>query len=470
VSTWAHRLIEQLEDVDFVLMALTDDPSLPLRFEPPSNVVEFRPLPLWGLRDAWELRRHRAPAGWGSELRIGFVEPLRRLLDALLAPEDDPLELGAALHALHRYFVARDFDAAFRSRAAWEVLNDAIERDFPALALSYGYPHARATPLDRVTAARRLRHWLFPLAAELPEVDVAHATMAGSCGVVAAVVKLEQGARFVLSEHGIHLREAYLAESIDGDSLFTKVFRLHFARAATALAYALADLVAPCCDYNTRWESRLGVPTERLRTIYYGVDGAACDAYASRESQTIAWAGRIDPLKDVETLLRAAASVLTERPDVTFRLVGDAPPGNEEYLARCLRLHDRLGLGEGVRFEGYTEDPGVVLAAADIVVLSSISEGFPFVTLEAMARGRPVVATAVGGVPEQLAGAGELVRPGDSDALAAAILRLLADPARRVALSEAALDRAHTRFSLQRFRAAHRALYDGLPRQVENAA
>ncbi len=469
VSTWAHMLLQQLDDVDFVLLALTDDPSLPLRFEPPANVVELRTVPLWGLRDAWELRRRPAPAASPREL-VYFAEPLARLLARLLGPEDDPLELGAALHALYRFFTVHDFDAAFRSRIAWEVLNHAIERDFPDLARSLGYTHARATPQDAVAAARWLRHWLVPLAAELPEVDVAHATMAGLCGVVAAVVKLEYGAGFVLSEHGIYLREAYLAEAADGRSLFAKVFQLRFARATTALAYALADRVAPCCDYNTRWERRLGVPSERLRTAYYGVESAACDAQAHAGAPVIAWAGRIDPLKDVETLLHAAASVLAERPDATFRLVGAAPPGNEEYLARCLQLHKQLGLGESVRFEGYRADPGAVLAAADIVVLSSISEGFPYVTLEAMARGRPVVATAVGGIAEQLAGAGELVRPRDAAALATAILRLLADPARRAAFSEAASERASSIFSMQRFRATHRGLYDGLPGAREAAA
>jgi glycosyltransferase involved in cell wall biosynthesis len=472
VSTWAHALIEQLDDVDFVLMALTDDPSLRLRFELPGNVVELRTLPLWGLRDAWELRRRPAPIAREGELRRNLARPLRVLLEQVLSPRDDPGTVGEALIALHRFFQARDFDEALRSKTAWQALNGTATRGFPAAARSYGYPDARATPEDVVTAARRLRHWLFPLAAELPEVEVAHATMAGLCGVVAAVAKLEQGARFVLSEHGIYLRESYLAESADGDSLFAKVFRLGFARATTALAYSLADVVAPCCAYNTRWERRLGVPAERLRVAYYGVSceaGEPAGAGASvsltershGSSPVIAWAGRIDPLKDVETLLHAAAIVLAERPEAVFRLVGSAPPGQEEYHARCLRLRDELGIVDGVHFEGYHASPGAILASADVVVLSSISEGFPFVTLEAMARGRPIVATAVGGLAEQLGRAGELVRPRDAKALAEAILGLLADDERRATLAEAAARRASERFSLEGFRETHRALYQG---------
>ena len=477
VSTWAHLLIDQLDDVDFVVMSLTDDPSLPLRFDLAGNVVELRSIPLWGVRDAWELRRHPAPIARESELRNEFAEPLKSLLEQLLSRHDDPSTLGEALHALHGFFVRRDFDAAFRSRVAWDVLTGTVTRVFPAVAHTYGYEDARAAPHDVVTAARELRHWLFPLASELPKVDVAHAAMAGLCGVVAAVAKLEQGARFVLSEHGIYLRESYLAESADSGSLFAKVFRLGFARATTTLAYRLADVVAPCCEYNTRWERRLGASADRVRTAYYGIKPVGetqrsgierssphlCDPEltATRPAApVIAWAGRIDPLKDVETLLHAAARVLAARPDATFRLVGSAPPGNEDYLERCLRLRERLGLGQAVRFEGYNANPGSVLAAADLVVLSSISEGFPFVTLEAMAHGRPVVATAVGGIEEQVAGAGELVRPGDADALAKAILSLLDDPERRIALAEAATQRANDRFSVEQFRETHRSLYE----------
>ena len=106
------------------------------------------------------------------------------------------------------------------------------------------------------------------------------------------------------------------------------------------------------------------------------------------------------------------------RPDVRFLLYGAAPPGNERYHALCMELYDELGLANNVSFEGFSSNILEAYARANLVVLSSISEGFPFSTLEAMLCGRAVVATAVGGVAEQItADCGRVVRPRDPDAL-----------------------------------------------------
>jgi glycosyltransferase involved in cell wall biosynthesis len=231
----------------------------------------------------------------------------------------------------------------------------------------------------------------------------------------------------------------------------------------TQLAYTYADVVAPCCDYNHRWEGRVGVDAQRIRTAYYGVDA---DLYAPKErplaeTPVVAWAGRIDPLKDVETLLRAAAVVHQARPEVRFLLYGSTPPGNERYEERCLKLHADLGLKGVVSFEGFSANVVEAFAQADLVVLSSISEGFPYSTLEAMLCGKPVVATGVGGIAEQVTpDCGRVVRPRDPQALGAAVLDVLSDPEVYGALSRAARERATSVFGMERFRATHRSIYD----------
>src|SRR6185436_6580716 len=143
----------------------------------------------------------------------------------------------------------------------------------PVLAESTGYTVSRVSFGNLTSASQWIYHWLFPLSQPLPEVDVAHATMAGLCSLIAIVCKLEQGAGFVLSEHGIYLRESYFAEHRASRSLFGKMLKLAFARRMSELAYAYADVVAPCCDYNQRWELRVGADASRLQTAYYGVDG-----------------------------------------------------------------------------------------------------------------------------------------------------------------------------------------------------
>jgi glycosyltransferase involved in cell wall biosynthesis len=319
------------------------------------------------------------------------------------------------------------------------------------------------------TAFQWLYRWLFPLARPLPEVDVVHAAMAGVCSIVAVAAKLEHGAGFCLTEHGVYLRERYLAEGDRRDSYFLKLLALRFARRMTEMSYALADQISPCCDYNQRWELQVGAEPAKLETIYYGVDGVqyAAEPHAPNTPDTVVWVGRINPLKDVETLLRAAAQVVRQRPDVKFLLYGSAPAEDADYYQRCLALHAELQLQETVTFCGYTDRPAAAYNSGDIVVLSSISEGFPYSTLEAMLCGRPVVATAVGGIPEQIEGAGIAVEPRNPEAMAQGILTLLEDPSLCRALGVAARERASSRFAARRFSGAHYTTYRRLSRRSE---
>ena len=102
--------------------------------------------------------------------------------------------------------------------------------------------------------------------------------------------------------------------------------------------------------------------------------------------------GRLDPIKDQATLLRAVRVVCDRKPGFRLDIVGDGPSRPELESLRA-----ELGLGEAVAFRGYQEDVRPFLSAADFFVLSSISEGISIALLEAMAAGLPAVATDVGG-------------------------------------------------------------------------
>ncbi len=470
VSTWCHALTHGLPEVDFTLIALARDPLVESRFELAPNVVEFRTIPLWGVRNAWELgpdRRIRAVRGrvrssGETAIATGFIPPFTTVVRELLGASRDDTELAVAIHAIHRFFLEHDFDATFRSRAVWDSFCAEVASIFPTAAERSGYPATQATLADLTAGLGWLYHWFFPLAEPLPRPDVVHTAMVGSCTLLAVAVKLEHGSAFLLSEHGIYLRERYLAEHASTASLFRKLLLLGFARRMTELGYSLADVVSPCCDYNRRWELRNGARAEVIETAYYGLEPRrpAAAAKPNGSGPVVVWAGRIDPLKDLETLLRAAALVVAVRPDVHFRLFGSAQPGREWYFRRCLGLHRELGLEDAVCFEGFRTDTAGAIAEADLVVLSSISEGFPFSTLEAMHSGKPVVATAVGGVCEQVPpSCGITVEPRDPQAFADAILAVLGDPDACAERGRAALERAETLFSVGQFRSTHRSLY-----------
>ena len=166
--------------------------------------------------------------------------------------------------------------------------------------------------------------------------------------------------------------------------------------------------------------------------------------------------GRLVPVKGVETLLRAFAAALREQPDLRLDIAGDGPlRGELESLAAG------LGLGDSLRFLGRVEGIGAEMEQAAAIVVPSLGEGFGMVALEAAERGRPVIASAVGGLPEIVddGRTGVLVPRGDVPALAAAIVDLVRDPSRAAAFGRAARERAFAEFSLDRCADRTDALY-----------
>jgi glycosyltransferase involved in cell wall biosynthesis/protein-tyrosine-phosphatase len=135
--------------------------------------------------------------------------------------------------------------------------------------------------------------------------------------------------------------------------------------------------------------------------------------------------GRLSPVKGHAHFVRAARLIAEKEPAARFLIVGDGPLRSE--LESCAR---RLGIGDACLFVGARQDVYDLVAAMDVFVLPSVDEGIPMALLEAMALETPVVATAVGGVPEVVAhrATGLLVRSGDEPGLAEASLELIRDP------------------------------------------
>ena len=238
----------------------------------------------------------------------------------------------------------------------------------------------------------------------------------------------------------------------------------------------LADhVVAVSADLQTSLARDFARPS---RVIHNGVDGtrfrAASDDPAVRartrlalgcaEGDFVVGTGVVlSPQKGVTHLLGAAKRVLARAPDARFLVAGEGP--NRPELERQAAA---LGLGDRLRFVGYRRDIPDFLSALDLYVLPSLWEGLPLSLLEALAAGKPVVATAVGGNPEIVEDGvgGRLVPPRDEAALADAILRVRGDEALRRAVSERNRARFERHFSLEAMLAGHETLYDELARRA----
>jgi hypothetical protein len=295
VSTWCRNLITGLPAVDFHILALVAKPDLAPLFVLPTNVSALTTVPIWGVRDALETReplrladlrrRHRTPDR--QALVDGLARPLRELVEALFSDSADPFALADNVNALHEFFLAHDFDSSMRSGAAWDAFAAGAQTTFPAAARAAGYGDVSISISDVLTGLHWLCHWLLPLSRPLPEVDVAHATMAGECILPAVAAKLHQGAGLVFSEHGVYVREVYLREAANEGRLFLKLLKIGFAVRTSEMAYAVSDEISTCCDYNKRWA--FGSRASRVQTIHYGLDPIA--ATSSLPSPSAGWLG-----------------------------------------------------------------------------------------------------------------------------------------------------------------------------------
>ena len=165
-------------------------------------------------------------------------------------------------------------------------------------------------------------------------------------------------------------------------------------------------------------------------------------------------AGRLDSWKGFDVMLDAVPAILDRHPTATFVLVGGAHKFNASHAAALREQAQRLNLDGRVRLVGYQENPEEWMQAMDVFVHGSRSEPFGMVVIEAMALGKPVVASAEGGPTEVITpGIDGLLSPyGDPDALAQSILQLLDDPELRSRVGSAARERAQD-FTVRRYAA-----------------
>lgn len=257
--------------------------------------------------------------------------------------------------------------------------------------------------------------------------------------------------RVVFTEHGRLSDAAPSAKRRFGNRLFRKFSSDVFAVSEDVKQHLVGEGFAP----------------DAVGVIYNGIDVGPLPSPAARsdarrrlgvsdEVFVIGTIARLDPVKDLGTLIEAAA-LLALNVDAMVVVVGDgAERGTLEALA------GRLDIAPRIRFLGHRDDAREWLAGCDVYVNCSISEGVSLTILEAMAAGLPVIATRVGGTPEVVdESCGRLVPARDAKALASALSDLAREDARRHTLGTAARGRVEARFTLERMVGAYRDVYAG---------
>ncbi len=458
VSTWCDALLRNTPDVRWTLLPLMMNPHIEQKFDPPSNVRKIVTVPLWGIEEPSEFNSD-IPFGqlYDRKRRTGtdviereFLPPFRELLRIICFDPGDSAALGNVFVALEDYFRKRDYNETFKSRPVWLAFKQIVEecaRSLTTRNVRPGPKHQMPSLFDLTECLRWLYHFLIVLAVRVPKTDVTHATAAAFCGIPCITARVRNRTPMLLTEHGVYLREQYLFLSRFHRLFFCKQFLINLITAVVRANYHFADIVAPVCHYNTRWEVAHATPQHKIRVIHNGVDPDffAASPKLHGDPHVVATA-RIDPLKDIETLLRVAARMKSTHPRVKFTVYGSV--ADEAYHRRCLALRRHLGVEDTVSIGTATTDVVAAYRDADVVLLTSISEAFPYSVIEAMSCEKAVVASDVGGVGEALEGCGVLVKPRDDERFAVEVAKLLDDHHLRLRLGAKARARVLDDFRL----------------------
>ena len=289
---------------------------------------------------------------------------------------------------------------------------------------------------------------------EVPDVVHTHTAKAGALGRLAALLfnatrRRRRRCVVVHTFHG-HVLEGYFGPVAE------RVVRVLERTLALVTDRIVAISPIQSRDLATRF--RIGSPAKivtiplglQLDTLLTLEPGAADDREElsiPRDDVVIGFVGRMVAIKSLPTLITSFAGIVQQQANVTLMLVGDGPLRREiEALAL------RLGVSSRVRFCGWREDLARVYATMDICALPSLNEGTPVALIEAMAAGRPVVATRVGGVPDVVddGKTGLLVPAGDVESLTTAILGLARDAETRRRYGAAGREHVKLRYTVDR--------------------
>lgn len=246
--------------------------------------------------------------------------------------------------------------------------------------------------------------------------------------------------------HGYHGRDAAGAHGFDWKRRLLGRWITRFVDAVVVLTR----------NMGSEYERDFGAPRGGLRVIPNGValPDQPCRVRSADDPYRVLAVGRLDPVKDYPSLIRAFAAMDGRSPEDRLVIVGDGPERE-----RLESVASESGVGDAVELPGMIRDTAAQYASADVFVQSSIYEGMSNTLAEAMAAGLPVVATSVGGNPDVVGDAGVLYGAGDEAGLSRQLAEFRRDTAAARSLGERARERVATEFSYDRMIGSYEGLY-----------
>ncbi|MEK2632237.1 GT4 family glycosyltransferase PelF [Pseudomonas aeruginosa] len=471
VSSWVNQLILGLPDLTFSVFFIggQKDAYGKRHYPIPDNVLH--------------IEEHFLETAWSSpnpQTRQGSSETEKALRD---------------LHRFFHYLETPDVEEGDAARPARRGPHR--PRGLSPQQGQLGGDHRRLRALLHRSVLRQLlltlRSMQAPVfmlaeaARRMPRARMLHSISTGYAGLLGCILQRRWGCRYLLSEHGIYTKErkidlaqaSWIAENpdeqlstgLDAEVSYIRRLWIRFFERVGLLTYRAANPIVALYEGNRQRQVLDGAEPRRTRVIPNGID---LDAWAGALERrppgippVVGLVGRVVPIKDVKTFIRAMRGVVSAMPEAEGWIVGPEEE-DPDYASECRSLVASLGLQDKVKFLGFRRI-GEVLPQLGLMVLTSISEAQPLVILEAWAAGAPVVSSDVGSCRELIEGAdaedralgraGEVVAIADPQATSRAILALLRNPQRWQAAQAVGLQRVERYYTEALMLGRYRGLY-----------
>jgi glycosyltransferase involved in cell wall biosynthesis len=464
VSAWVHDLIESLPELSFSLVCVQPrHAELTPKYNLPKNV-----------RELVNVRLQELPKGT-NKVPDEFFPRIKAHVQSIQAGEGRLSDLKGVLNLLRKHPDV-GYQVLLNSEQAWKMMLEIYEESQPESSF-----------IDFFWSWRALMGGFFSLLlADMPKAKIYHSISTGFAGALAARMHVEKNIPSLLTEHGIYTNERRIEISMadwiedeapvnlgihhnvhDLRSLWMNCFASY-----AHMCYEASNPIITLFSGNQKPQMEGGADPRRLKVIPNGIDFDRFSAVSHQpaERPTVAFIGRVVPIKDVKTFIRACAMVRKQLPNLDAYIIGPTDE-DPDYFNECKQLATHLMLDNTIEFTGkvVVED---YLPKVDLVVMTSISEAQPLVLLEAGAAGIPSVVTDVGACRELVLGAdseepplghgGAVTGLASASETAAAMIDLLTNAEHYAAASKNIRRRVQTYYRKEQQIGAYRDLYRSL--------
>jgi len=473
VSSWVHNLIEALPEFSFCLIAISassDTRSEP-KYDIPPNVHTFVET---FLQDVVVNNKPVVQRGKKKD----FWKTLEKFWSAPLAEKSQYYNTIIDGMAIDDKRILNSRGLLY-SREVWEIITRQYEKQCP-----------NASFMDYFWTWRFIQLPILQmLNTDIPPARVYHTVCTGYAGLVGIVARRKYNSKLILTEHGIYTKERQI-EISRADWIYTEKSDQVRARKTPGifkqmwienfmtlgkLCYDYADAITTIYGGNKELEISFGAEASKITVVPNGVDLAGFSRLTPGEglkSATfkVGLVGRVVPIKDIKTFIKACKIVADVMPNVEFFVIGPTEE-DEQYYQECLDLTDMLKLTDRLKFTGKV-NVKEYYPVLDIMALTSISEGQPLTILEAMCVGVAIVASDVGACSELVHGyteadkalgaCGIITAIGKPRETGEAILTILNNTPLREQMIQAGLTRVNQYYDQQQVVNYYRDLYTNL--------